>query len=595
MKNLFLAFLLVCSAAFAEPSYVLSRFGQSKYPADFKYFSYVNPKAPKGGQIRLATVGTFDSLNKDSVKGIVVEGLLLVYDPLMKKSADDPYSWYGLIAEKAEIEKDYSAITFHLNPKAKFHDQSSITAEDVRFTIELLRDQGLPRYRQYFSRIQDIKIINPQTIKITFNKEGENYDPELPLIVANLRVLSKKNLEGKNFKEMGLTPILGSGPYKISTVDPGRSISYERVKDYWAADLPVNVGQHNFDIIKIDYYKNAQAQFQAFAAGEFDCFFEADQKQWKTAYNFAAVKDGRVKLVSAQHNRPVAVRTIIFNMRKPIFQDVRLRKALSYAFDFDTMNKMLFHGAYERMTSLFANTPLAHKGAASEAEKALLYPYVSKIEKDVLEIGYEPARTAGDGNQRDNLARAGELLTQAGWVIKNGKRIHEKTGEQLRLEFMIKDPRLEKLALAFKRSLALLGVELEVRLLDSVQYEGRVVEADFDMIAHTWANTLSPGNEQIYYFSTKMADVKGSSNYIGLKDPIAEELAIKVAHAKDLDGLITATRALDRYVLCQHYMIPVFYDRNMCWAYWQDRLEFPAYDPHVGTNAMEWWWAKASS
>lgn len=576
----------------AEPSYAISRFGKPKYGPDFKAFGYLKADAPKGGTLKMAAVGTFDTLNNHAVKGIAAEGLLLTGDPLMKRPVDDPFTWYGLVAEKADLAKDFSSLTIHLNPKACFHDKTPITAEDVKFSIEMLRDNGLPRYRHYYSRIKEMTIIDPHTIKLTFEKEGDKYDPELPMIIVNLKVLSKKDLEGKNFKEMGLTPLLGSGPYRVKTVDAGRSIIYERVPDYWAADLPINKGQYNFDAIKIDYYKSAQAQFEAFKVGEFDCFFEADQKQWNTAYKFNAVNDGRVKLVSAPHNRPVAVRTIIFNMHKPIFSDRRVRKALSLAFDFDTMSKMLFHDGYQRMTSLFANTHLAHKGPATAEERTLLEPFKSQIDAEILEAGYVPPVTKGDGNQRENLNKADQLLTEAGWVIKDGKRVNAKTGEALTLEFMLKDPRLEKVGLSFKKSLANLGITLNVRMMDTVQYEARVVDRDFDMISHTWANTLSPGNEQTYYFGVKMADVKGSSNYIGLKDPIAEALAHNVVQACTPEGLTTAVHVLDRYVLCQHYMIPVFYDNTTNWAYWQERLDYPPFDPIVGTNAMEWWWAK---
>lgn len=592
MVLVFFGFWTNLAVIHAEPSYAISRFGKPKYGPDFKALDYVNPQAPKGGALKMSAVGTFDSLNEFAVKGTAPVGIMLMLaDPLMKRPVDDPFTWYGVIAEKADLAKDASTLTIYINPKARFHDKTPITAEDVKFSIELLRDHGLPRYRHHYSRIQEITIIDPLTIKFTFKKEDGKFDPELPILIAIVRVLSKKDLEGKDFKETGLTALLGSGPYRVGKVDPGRSITYERVPDYWAADLPINRGQYNFDTIKIDYYKTAQAQFEAFKVGEFDCFFEADQKQWNTAYTFNAIKDGRVKLASFPHNRPVTVRTIIFNMQRPIFQDIRLRKALSLAFDFDTMSKMLFHNGYQRMTSLFDNTHLAHKGPASLAERALLEPYKDNIDPEILETGYVPPVTKGDGNQRENLSKADQLLNEAGWVIKNGKRTNTKTGEVLNLEFMLKDPRLEKVALSFKKSLANLGVTLNVRLMDTNQHEARVVDRDFDMIAHAWTNSLSPGNEQTYYFGVKTADQKGSSNYIGLKDPVAESLAHNVAFATSSEVLTEAVHALDRYVLCQHYMIPVFYDNTTSWAYWKDRLDFPPFDPKVGTNAMEWWWA----
>ena len=294
----------------------------------------MNAKAPKGGRIRIGTIGTFDSLNKDTVKGIAVEGLIMTIDPLMKKTQDDPHTWYGVIAEKADMAADSSSVTFYLNPKAKFHDGSPITAEDVEFSINLLMEKGLPRYRVFYSKIEKINIINPQTIQFIFKKGDEGYDRELPMIIANLRVLSKQALKDQDFLATGLKPILGSGPYRVLKADQGKSIVYERVKDYWGADLPINAGQFNFDLIEIQYYKNNHSLFESFKAGEFDCYFEADEKQWHTAYNFKAVQQGKVKKVELSHTRPVTVRTFIFNMQNPLFADIRLRKAIAYAFDF---------------------------------------------------------------------------------------------------------------------------------------------------------------------------------------------------------------------------------------------------------------------
>ncbi len=575
--------------------HALARFGQPKYPASFDHFSYVNPDAPKGGALRLGTVGTFDTINKDIVKGIGVEGILLTFDPLMMRSAEEPFTLYGVIAQGVEVAPDSSSVTYYLNPNARFHDDSPVTAEDVKYTIETLRDKGLPRYRQFYSRITQIEVVDAHTIKMDLkpNDDGK-YDPELPLIVANVRVLSKAQLEKIDFAESGLTVIIGSGPYKIANVDQGRSVTYQRDPNYWAKDLPVNRGQYNFDTIKIEYFKNAQAQFQAFTAGEFDIYFETNPSQWETAYNFAAVNDGKVKRVDTTHKRPVAVRAIIFNMRRPVFNDLRVRKALNLAFDFDTLNKIVFSGVMKCPNSLFANTFLAHHGPAEGKEKESLEKFASRINpellKTMLEKEFAPAQTDGNGDQRVNLEQADALLKQAGWLVKDGKRVNDR-GQVMTLEFMIKDPKLEKIALAYRESVKKLGIDMVVRMMDAVQYENRVIESDFDMIIHTWANSLSPGNEQLYYFSAKNADAKGSSNYIGVKDPVAEELAREVTMATDLESLSGSVHALDRYVMYNYFQIPLAYDNTSRWAYWVARIAMPEVNPEVGTNVMNWGWA----
>ena len=357
-KNIVFALFFVSSLSglFAEPVTCISRFNKCKYPTDFTAFSYVKTDAPKGGRLKMGTMGTFDSLNRDIVKGIPAESLIMTLDSLMKPAVDDPHALYPLIAEKVDVASDFSQATFYINPKARFHDGTSITAEDVDFTFKILCEKGLPRYRHYFSKIETATVINSHTIRLDLKKDKDGFDRELPMILARAKILSKEFFKDKDFQSTGLTPILGSGPYRVGKVVPGRSIEYVRVKDYWASDLPVNKGQYNFDKIIIDYYTNAQAQFEAFKAGEFDCFFEADQKQWQTAYNFKAVQDGRIKQISARHRRPVSVRTLIFNLRRPLFQDIRVRKALTWAYDFETFNKMYCYDSYDRMTSLFANT-----------------------------------------------------------------------------------------------------------------------------------------------------------------------------------------------------------------------------------------------
>lgn len=589
----FLCLFCLITPLKAEPRTSLSRFGTPKYADGFTHFNYLNPNAPKGGRIVMGTIGTFDSVNYFSVIGIKAESLLMTADQLMCATLDDPHSLYGLIAQTADLAPDNSSITFALNPKAVFQDGSPITTEDIKFTIETLRDQGYPVYRNHYSRIEKITLLNAHEIKIDLKKKDDGtYDPELPLCIARLRVLSKRDLEGKDFKSTGLTPMLSSGPYKIKSVSPARSIVYELNDTYWAKDLPVNKGRYNFKEIVIDYYKNAQTQFEAFKAGEFDCFFEADQKQWHTAYDFAALKDGRVVQVANKHKRPVTVRTFIFNVRRPLFQDLRVRKALTYAFDFETCNRLFFYDGYERMTSLFANTHFVSTSAPSDQEKTLAEPFKEKIDPAVLTGPFELPKNTCEADIRENLNKADALLKEAGYVLKNGKRVHQETGKPLEFEFMIKDQRLLKVVLAYQKNLAKLGVKMTIRQLDVSPYEKEVVELNFDMIAHAWTNSLSPGIEQQYYFSVKNANVNGSTNYIGVSDPQLEELAFRIGQAKTEEELITSVKAFDRVVMGMYLMVPVFYDNGTYFSYWKDRIEGPAFDPAVGTNVIEWWWTK---
>lgn len=591
-----LGLILSCFEVQAAAATAVSRYGNPQMPPNFIHFPYVNANAPKGGTLRLGVVGTFDNLNPFVIKGAnsVVLNHIILHDCLMKRAPNEPFTLYPLIAEKANIAPDASEMTIYLNPKAEFHDGSPITPEDIKFTIELLTEKGLPRYRQFFSKIKALSIINETTLKISFVKGEQGYDQETPFLILRLVApLSKKSLEGKDFTATGLSPLLGSGPYKVKEVDQGRFIVFERVKTYWAKDLPSNVGHFNFDFLRIDYYKNAAAHFQSFLAGEFDCFFDTDPNHWNTAYESSkAVKAGQIQLHKVAHQRPVIVRTIIFNMRRPLFSDIRVRKALNYAFDFETFNKMVFCGELKRPTSLFANTVLAHKGPAQGYERELL----AKHGFDPDLEPYTPPQTDGSGDQRDNLSQADKLLTEAGWVIIDGKRVKDlgnnQYSEPMRFEFLTRDPKLEKVGLTLKNSFAKLGIQLSVRLVDAVQYESRTASHDFDMIVHSWANTLSPGYEQGYYFSAKNADIAGSSNYVGVKDAAVEALANELAFCKDYETLTAAVHAFDRVVMNQHYFIPFTYDPNLYYALWVDRIDHPTLDLCTGINIGDYGWAK---
>lgn len=584
-----------------KKTYALSRFGKPKYPENYTHFNYVNPKAPKRGKFRMATVGTFYTVNPGIVTGIAAEGLGMTGDTLMKKSADDPHTWYGLIAKGAELAPDYSSVTFYLDPRARFHDGTPITTEDIKFSIELLRDKGLPRYKKYYSKIAKMKIIDKQTIQFFFEKDPQTgYDKELPMIIANLRPLSKKSLEGIDFQNTGLHVILGNGPYKVSKVDQGRKIVYERQKDYWAADLPINKGQYNFDEITIEYFKNDQTLREAFKAGEVDTYFETNHRKWETDYDFPAVKKGDVVKVELEHMRPVTVWAPIFNMKNDLFADQRVRKAISMAFDFNHSNKTQFRGYYKRMDSLFANTHFAPKGQPTEPELTLLAPYKNQLAPEIYKSSIQLYPMVTPQDRRKIYEEANQLLIEAGWEIAKsgphkGFRVHKDSKKPLKFVFLIKDPLLEGMVLSLKESLKRLGVDMEVRKVDTTQYEKNAVDKTFDMILHPWSNSLSPGIEQAYYFDPKTADQPGSSNYIGIKNQALYELAQKLSQASCEEELSTWVKAFDRAVMGMYYMIPGIYENWIRFAYWKTKVAYPPIDPLVSTNAPEWWWSVSTN
>ncbi len=568
----------------------VSRFGIPMY----SHMTLVNPYAPKGGTLRLATVGTFDGVNDKIVKGIAATGIGLTIETLMARSPAEPFAMYGLVAEKIEIADDKSYVVFYLNPYAKFSNGDPVTADDVKFTMETLRDKGLPRYKNAYGKIVNVIIHSPQIIQFHL-KPADNgiYDAELPLALSNMCVLSKKQLETLDFPNSGLTPLIGTGPYVIEEVQQGRLIAFKRNTNYWGAALPLMIGQFNFDKIRIEYFKNVTTHFQGFLAKAFDVIFDTNPQQWDNGYNVDSVKNGAIIREDTEQHRPVSVRTIIMNMRRPIFQNIELRRALVLAFDADSLNRMVFDGVMKIPHSLFANTPLAHEGAATGLERDILLRHASNIEPNLLQRmlagSFEPARTASNGDQRENLLKAAAILDAAGYKTRNGQCC-APDGTPVVLTLMLKDEKLEKIALMFRQSLQKIGITLNLRKLDANSYENRVVESDFDMIIHTWSNSAAPGIEQAYYFGVKTADMKGSSNYIGLKDPIAEELAKEIARAVDLDGLKAAVSALDRYVMHLCLQIPLSYDNSLRFAYWKDALAIPETKPEYDVNVMNRGW-----
>jgi microcin C transport system substrate-binding protein len=554
--------------------------------------NYVNKNAPKGGSLRLSAVGTFSTLNPHSVLGASPYGLMtMCFDSLMYRSPKEPFSLYPMICEKVDIAKDFSSVTFFINPKAIFHNGDPITAKDVQFTFEKLRDEGLPRYKQFYGSIEKFEIINDKILKLTLSKRGDGvFDPELPLVLCLLRPLSEKYTKDIDFMNAYQNSLIGSGPYKVGSINLGQKIVYHRVKNYWAQDLECNQGQNNFDVIDITYFKNPITELQALINNDIDMIFETDPMRWEESYpqnNSSLVK------VNMEHQRPVAVKTIIMNMNKKIFHNIKVRKALCLAFDFDGMNRVIFKGRMKQPFSLFENTSLAHTGPMSLKESKILDKNKCYIDPTIW-ANMKSGSFSIPKDHKNNLTEAAKLLKEAGCVFNNGV-LYQKDGSIFSIELMIKDPRFTKICLFYRQSLKKIGIDLKVTLIDQNQYETRVVERDFDMIIHTWLNSLSPGNEQIYYFSRASADMKGSSNYMGLKDAVAEESAKHVPSAQNYDDLTTYIHALDRYLMYQYLQIPLSYDNEFRMAYYSQKIAFPPITKNVGLDSMRYAWAVQQS
>jgi microcin C transport system substrate-binding protein len=559
--------------------------GDLKYGPDFKHFEYVNPNAIKGGTVRLEDIGTFDSLNPFILKGVAAAGIGGLFDTLTARSDDEPFSQYGLIAETIETPADRSWVAFTLRPEARFHDGSPITVEDVIFTFETLKAQGHPFYRAYYANVVKAEKVGERKVKFSFSP-GENR--ELPLIVGEMPVLSMAYWSTRDFEKTTLEPPLGSGPYKVESVDPGRSITYRRVQDYWADKLPVNVGRNNFDIIRYDYYRDATVALEAFKSGEYDFRLETSAKNWANAYNSPAIAQGLIKKEEIAHQQPAGMQAFVFNTRRSLFQDRRVRQALAYAFDFEWANKNLFNGAYKRTTSYFANSELASSGLPSPEELNILEPFRGQVPEEVFTPEYRPPVTDGSGNIRENLRKALALLKEAGWVIKDKRLVNTKTGTSMEFEILLVDPAFERIALPFVRNLERLGATARVRTVDTTQYQNRVDQFDFDMIVTTFPQSLSPGNEQRDFWSSEKASVPGSRNLAGIKDPVVDKLVALVISAPDRQSLVHRTRALDRALLWGRYVIPQWHINVFRVAYW-DKFGRPDKTPPYALGFETWW------
>lgn len=580
-------FGLLCVAALcdAAPRHALTLYDEKpKYPADFSHFEYANPDAPKGGTLRQAGFGSFDSLNPFINKGVAADDIGLIYDTLTTNSLDEPFTVYGLLAEKIEKGPNNSWVRFHLRPQARFHDGQPVTAEDVVFTFETLMSQGAPHYRGYYADVAQVTAESQRRVRFDFKHAGNR---ELPMILGQLPVLPKHWWEGRDFSSGSLEPPLGSGPYRVEEVQAGRTIRYARVKDYWGKDLAVNRGFYNFDRLVFDYYRDNTVALQAFKAGHFDYWLETSAKNWATAYDIAAVHDGRIIKEEIANHNPTGMQGFIFNIRRPLLQDRRVREALALLFDFEWTNRQLFNGAYTRTRSYFDNSELASSGLPDKQELQLLEPLRGKIPDEVFNQPFDLPKTDANGIIREQQRRAYRLLTEAGWQVRDDRMV-DADGKPMKLEFLLVQAEFERVLLPYKRNLADLGIELEIRRVDVSQYINRLRSRDYDMIVSGFGQSNSPGNEQREYWHSASADNPGSRNFIGLKDPAIDSLVEQLIAADSRQELVTRTRALDRVLLWGHYVVPNWHIKTWRVAYW-NHLAHPETTPRQDIGLMTWW------
>ncbi len=571
----------------ASPARGVAMHGYPKYGWNYKHFDYANPDAPKGGTLKMSAFGGFDTFNPYTVRGVPAAGAGLPFDTLMVESADEPFSEYGLIADTVEMPKDRSWVAFNINRKARFSDKTPVTAEDVVFSFDTLRAKGLPMYRYYYGNVDKAVAESPTRVLFTF-KKGDNR--ELPLILGQMPVFSKKYWRDRDFSATTLEPPLGSGPYRVAKFETGRYVVYERDPDYWAKDLPAVRGFNNFDVIRYDYYRDTGVAVEAFKAGAFDLRVENEAKKWVSAYNGFSEKNGLVK-AEFPHALPSGMQGFVFNTRRPLFGDARVRRALGLAFDFEWSNKNLFYGLYERTQSYFDNSELAAKGLPKGEELKILNEYRDKLPEELFKQPFSSDRTAGDGNIRPQLEKAFALLEQAGWTVNGDGVLTDADGKPFAFEILIdaaSSGAWQRIVLPYVRNLKRLGIKAVLRAVDATQYKNRTDNYDYDMIVHVWGQSTSPGNEQRSFWGSKAAGRAGAQNYAGIKNPVVDDLIEKIVEATDRRKLVAAVRALDRVLLWEHYVVPHWYVPTTRLVYW-DKFGKTDKNPMKGVQLMTWW------
>ena len=583
-----LLFFLFFSNTYAieklENAHAISMHGSPKYSKDFKNFDYVNINAPKGGIIKLHQIGSFDTLNNFILKGSPAAYLNQVHDSLLTQSFDEPFTMYGLVAESISVPEDRSWVIFKIRKEAKFHDGNLIRVEDIIWTLNTLKEKGHPFFKFYYGNIKTAEKISDNEVKFIF--QGER-NLELPLIIGQMKILSEKYWKDK-FKDVLLESPIGSGPYRVKNFKAGRTIEFERVDNYWGKNLSVNQGKFNFEKVVIEYFRDATVALEAFKSGDYDFREENQAKRWANAYNFTAIENGNVKKESVKHEIPTGMQGFYINSRKEIFKDRIVRKALNYAFDFEWTNKILFFDQYKRTNSFFSNSDLASTNLPSNEEFKLLNPFKKKLPNEVFNATYQNPVNDGSGEIRKNLRIADKLLFDAGWIIKDGKRINKVTGIPLKFTILLVSPEFERIALPFARNLKKIGIEAKVRTVDSAQYERRLENFSFDIAVVSLGQSLSPGNEQRDFWHSTSATINGSRNYSGVSNPAVDFLIDKIIGAKDRKSLVSATQALDRVLLFGHYVVPHWHIQNFRIAYW-DKFGQPKINPKYDLGLDTWW------
>ncbi|MEX2475562.1 extracellular solute-binding protein [Marinobacter sp.] len=571
----------------AEPRHAIAMHGDPKYSEGFSHFDYVNPDAPKGGTLRMAVVANgYDSFNPFVVRGVPASGVTgYVYDTLLESSDDEPFSAYGLIAESLETPKDRSYVTFNLRKEARFHDGKPITADDVKFSFDILTTEGHPFYRNYYADVSKVTVEGERRVRFDFSDTSNR---ELPLILGQMPIMPADYWEDREFGRSGLTPPVGSGPYEIGDFEAGRSVTFERVEDYWAQNLGPRKGRFNFDKVRYDYYSDDTVALEAFKAGSIDFRVESSAKNWATAYTGERFDKSLILTESVEHHRPAGMQAFVFNTRKSTFSDRRVREALGYAFDFEWANKNLFYDQYTRTKSFFENSELASSGLPEGRELEILTAFEDELPEDVFTKVYQPPRTDGEGGLRDNFRKAMALLKDAGYAIRDGNMVHTDSGERLSFEVLLHQKNFERVVLPLKNNLDRLGIDVSIRLVDTNQYVQRVRQFDYDVVTQVLPQSDSPGNEQREFWHSSNINANGSRNYMGVNDPVVDALIDKVIQAPDREELVYRVRALDRVLLHGHYVIPQWYlpsDRIAYWAY----LKRPASTPKNGVDVDNWW------
>jgi peptide/nickel transport system substrate-binding protein len=574
--------------AAAEAAHAIAMHGAPAMSGDFAVVPYANADAPKRGRLVQGVLGTFDSLNPFIVKGLPAHSLRgYVIESLMARGYDEPFSLYGLLARTIETDDARSYVTFSLDPAARFSDGAPVTADDVIFSWQLLRDHGRPNYRAYYSKVARADALDDRTVRFDL---GGTADRELPLILGLMPVLPKHATNAATFEDTTFAKPVGSGPYAVAEIDPGKSITLKRDPNYWGRDLPINRGLWNFDELRFDYYRDANAYFEAFKTSLYDVRSENDPSRWQTGYDIPAVRDGRIVKEAFANGLPKVSSNFVFNTRRPIFADARVRQAISLLFDAEWINHNFFFDLYRRSASFFDDSELsAYRRPADARERALLAPFPDAVRADVLDGTWSPPVNDGSGRDRKSLREALNLLGAAGYELKGTTLRERSSGRPFRFEIMVTNRDDERLALAFANSLARAGIEAQARLVDAVQYDQRRMSFDFDMMQYRWEQSLSPGNEQSFYWGSAAADEPGSRNYMGVRSPAIDAMIAAMLRARERPDFIAAVRALDRLLVSGCYVVPLFYLPDQ-WVARSALIAHPARTSLFGYLPETWWY-----